>query len=672
MNLLGDSLVLLAFVALAAVMGLALASIRRGPGSPYMELGRRSMYVAAAALLTAMAVLLHLLVTHDFSNEYVAGYTDRQLPLLYLVTALWGGQKGSLLFWATAMTGFSSLALARQKARAWVGEPWALFMLGAISMFFVVALVFAVPPFERFLVLGRLPDGDGLNPLLQDPAMIYHPPTILLGYAIWGVPFAYALAALVVGDSSAGWMRSMRTWSVVGWFFLTMGNLFGAFWAYNELGWGGFWGWDPVENASLMPWFTATAFLHLLMVVERRGKMKLAAHTMLMTTFMLTILGTFITRTGIIESVHAFGSGSALGTMFLVFMVLVVVVWLGLILWRFRALTDAPRLDSWLSQESAIGLFGFLMVFATVVVLWGTLFPTIYELLGGGKVTIGTDWFNRNTSPLGLLILLLIALSPLLGWTRTRARRFWVWFGGTFGGALGLTLAEHVALGVSRSWYHPVQSMWWTAVALVGLLGVNFVVVTLVFDLWRAVARRGPGQGIPRALVTRLLKARRRYGGYVIHAGIALLMVGFLGQVYKTAKDEVQLAKGRSFTMGAYTITMNGLRRRQAGPITVTEALVDVVRDGRPVGRLYPAQFLFVHQGRQYTTEVDTYGNLLEDLYLALVGYDMGKQVAVLKVVVNPLVLWLWIGAVVAALGTGLVLLPERLVERLLAAMGRR
>ncbi|MBM4320646.1 MAG: heme lyase CcmF/NrfE family subunit, partial [Deltaproteobacteria bacterium] len=360
MNQLGLALLLLSFVGGAMALALALASIRRG-GRDEGLLGasRRWVNVSAAAILAASAVLLHLLVNHDFSNEYVAGYTDRRMALLYLMAAFWGGQKGSLLFWALNLIGAAALALHLQRYRRWAGEAWAIVFLMAIFLFFGTCLLFVADPFEQFLVL-RLADGDGLNPLLQNAAMVYHPPTILAGYAIWAIPFAYSLAGLAVGDLEAGWQRSLRAFTVGGWVLLSLGNLFGAFWAYTELGWGGFWGWDPVENASLMPWFTATAYIHSIMVQERRGMAKGWNMALLMVTFMLTLLGTFITRTGLIQSVHAFGSGSLLGPMFLVLMVLVVVVWSVLMVVR-RGLLQG-RVPS--GRLTLLGFFLVLQLFA--------------------------------------------------------------------------------------------------------------------------------------------------------------------------------------------------------------------------------------------------------------------------------------------------------------------
>ncbi len=659
MNQLGSLFVLGTFVASGAALGLALASLAR---PALLPLARRSVYVAWASCLAAVLVLTHLIVTHDFSNEYVASYSDLRMPLAYLLTAVWGGQKGSLLFWLFSLLGFGALAVFRHRKRGWRGEPWAIVSLMGIALFFGVCLLFAVDPFEQFLVLGRLPDGEGLNPLLQNPAMVYHPPTILAGYALWAVPFAYALAALIVDEREAGWLRALRTWNVAGWFLLTLGNLFGAFWAYTELGWGGFWGWDPVENASLMPWFTASALLHSAVVEERRGKFRLWNQALIFITFLLTLLGTFITRTGLIQSVHAFGSGTMLGVLFLVFMSLALLVWLGLVIWRRRALLEGPPFASWLSQELAFVAFNFLMIFATAVVLWGTLFPTLFQTAGGGKISIDAAWFNRFVSPIAIATAALLGVCVLLGWARSNPKQLTRWLGGSFGIALGVTLVEHLLM-TRTFWYGggPAGSPL-SLLALSALFVSNLTLATAGLELWRGLRarRRGTGEPALTALLHLVLKARRRYAGMISHAAVALLIIGFSGMAYQIERDELQVREGETFELGDYRMTLGSLKQWDDGHKTITAAEVHVQRDGAPLATLHPAQFLFPHQSRQVTTEVDTWGTPVEDLYLALVGYDLGQKVAVLKVVLNPLVFWLWVSALLFSLGAALALLPER------------
>lgn len=742
MNGLGLALLLLAFVGGALALALALASNRRGRDEHLLGLARRMVYVSTAAILAASAVLLHLLVHHDFSNEYVVSYTDTRMPLLYLVTAFWGGQKGSLLLWVLLLLGFGSLAVHLQRHRRWAGEGWAIVFLMAIFLFFGSCLLFAADPFEQFLVL-RMQDGDGLNPLLQNAAMVYHPPTILAGYAVWGVPFAYALAALVVGDLEAGWQKSLRPWTIGGWIFLTMGNLFGAFWAYTELGWGGFWGWDPVENASLMPWFTATAYVHSVMIQERRGMGKAWNMSLLMATFLLTLLGTFITRTGLIQSVHAFGKGSILGPMFLVFMIVVVITWAALMFHRRKML--AGRVPSgrltlfgfailfgflalytmaqgagegatlafaaglkaglllgfgsiflvWallagrssasspmgraepglVSQEGSFVLFNVVMSVAALIVLWGTIFPTLYGMVRGAKITIDAPWFNANVAPLGIAIIALIGLCPLLPWRRGSAAQMLRGALLPLGVAAAVTLAAHLLLRAFAFWYPggADAALQLELRALAALFLASFALATVAIETFRAARIRGRRTGASPGLVLlqMLLRERRRYGGYLNHAAVALLIIGISGQAYKLEREEVHLRQGETTRLGDFEITFDALGQHDDGQKKITEAAMTIRQGGKLVASVRPAQHLFAHQARQVTTEVDTYHTLAQDLYLALIGYDLQRKEAVFKIVVNPLVIWLWIGSLLFLLGTGLVLLPRRWVEALAPAGGQ-
>ena len=666
MNALGAALILAMFLLCAGAAAAALASLGSPPRQRALRIARRLVYMAFAATLLASGVLLWLLVKHDFSNEYVVSYTDLRMPLLYLLTALWGGQKGSLLFWQLCLLGVGSLALWRHRHHRWAGEPWVIVVMMAVAGFFAACLVFAAPPFEQFLVLGSLRDGDGMNPLLQNPAMIYHPPTILAGYAIWAVPLAYSLAALIVNDRSSGWLKRLRYWNVGGWLLLTMGNLFGAFWAYTELGWGGFWGWDPVENASLMPWFTASALIHTAVAQERRGKLALLNSLLIFVTFFLTLLGTFITRTGLISSVHAFGSGSALGPMFMVFMALVVVVWVALNVWRLGSLLSAPRFRSWISQEAAFVAFALLMLVAVAVVAWGTLFPTIYESLGGGKITIDAAWYNRFIVPVAVGVMALLGVCPLLGWARTALASAGRWALGSAVAAAVTTTALVLGLGATTWMAGPLSTA-----ATAAWATAAFAIVTAALEVWRGWGtRRARGEGAGIALVRLLLRARRRYGGLLCHLGLALVVVGFSGLAYKIEHEEVRLRPGETHSIGPFDLRLDGLGQRDDGQKTITEARVEVRRAGRVLTTLLPAQHLFSHQSRQVTTEVDTAGNLLEDLYLALVGYDMTQQVAILKIVVNPLVLWLWIATALLGIGTAVALWPKVLLPASLLAGG--
>jgi len=670
MHLLGRILLLGALPLASLTAMMALIGARLGDERA-ARIGRRGMLAVWAMILAASAILLHALLSHDFSNEYVVGYSDRKMPWYYVVAAFWGGQKGSLLFWAFILTSCGALAVRRVGDAESPLVPYAIAGVLAVFGFFDLILIQLADPFEQFLVLGTLADGEGLNPLLQNPTMTFHPPTILAGYAVWAVPFGVAVGALVTGRLDDGWVKLVRPWALAGWFLLALGNLFGAWWAYEELGWGGYWGWDPVENASLLPWLTSTAYLHSVFGQERRrGLLRVWSVSLLFATFVLTIFGTFLTRTGLVQSVHAFADGGPLKLYFLVALGVLIVLCIGLVVWRLPLLRGERRVESLLSREAALVGVNVLFVVAVVVVLWGTMFPTVNRWLTGREMVIGPDWFNRFMAPVGVAILALTALGPRLAW------------GGTQPAALlrrliapGLAAAVSVGALLGLVW----RRHWWAAadldlgqgLAILTLFLAAFVVIDVAFELVRSTRARAASAGLSAALRVELVEQRRRFGGYLVHAGVALLFVGFAGSAFKV-EQEVRVRKGEPLTVGDYTLHFQGLSEEQHADKLVVLARLDVDRGGKRYGVLGPARHLHKNRQRSTTTEVDYQIGPVEDLYVALVGLSQSGEEASLKVVVNPLLLWMYVGTFLLTLGAAVALGLGRVLEPRRAAARRR
>jgi cytochrome c-type biogenesis protein CcmF len=670
MHLLGHGLLVAAFV-LGVLGGVSALVGVRTDDERLALLSRRCVYAWWACIFAASMLLWHFILSNDFSNEYVYSVSDTKMPWYYQAASFWGGQKGSLLFWTFQLANFSALAVFLNGDRNRPIIPYTIATLCAIFLFFDSVLLFATDPFEQFLVLGALPEGRGLNPLLQNPSMTYHPPTMLSAYAVWAVPFAFAVGALVSGKLDDVWIRSVRRWAIFGWFLLSMGNLFGCFWSYEELGWGGYWAWDPVENASFMPWLTATAYLHSVMIQERRGILKVWNIILVQLTFILTIFGTAITRTGLIQSVHAFASGGSIKFFFFTFLIVIIVGSVALVVWRLRLLRSEGYIDSWLSREAAFVLNNVLFVTGTLVVLWGTMFPKISEVLVGRETSIGPPWFNQFMAPIGILLLALSGIGPLISWRRASADNLTrnilapvVW-------GVALT-ALVVGTLQNMHWFHTADvsislsplSISMGAVAIVALYFSNFVLAAVWSELFKAARarRRSTGERFGEALLNVVGRSRRRYGGYVVHAGIALLFFGFAGTAFKEERD-VRMNLGETATVGDYTMRFDRLSSVESPEKSTLTAHMFVRRNGKKLGDMEPARFLFKNPEKTNTTEVDTRGGLSEDFYIALVNIGPGGKSVSLKVIINPLVLWMYPGAFFILLGAIIAMLPAGVLE---------
>ncbi|MFB0535016.1 MAG: heme lyase CcmF/NrfE family subunit [Anaerolineae bacterium] len=651
-NALLIALVLSAYAATAAVVG-----ARRGYPELF-ESARNAVFVVGGMTTVAAVALLYALITRDFSLEYVASYTSRDLPLFYTVSAFWAGQAGSLLLWAWTLALLSVAVLIQHQDEQQELLPYVTAVLMTTEAFFLILMLFASNPFAR---LGFTPpNGQGLNPLLQNLGMIFHPVTIYLGYVGFTVPFAFAVAALITGRLDDAWIRATRRWTLISWLFLSIGIGLGAQWAYLELGWGGYWGWDPVENASLMPWLTGTAYLHSVMIQERRGMLKVWNLLLILFTFGLTLLGTFITRSGIIESVHAFGV-SSLGPYFLAFIALTVFGFLFLLFRRLAELRGENELDSLVSRESSFLLNNLILMGAAFATLWGTLFPMISEAVTGQEIAVSAPFFNQVNGPIFMVLIALIGVCPLIGWRRASPENLWRSFLWPMGAGL-VVAGALLALEVRQGY------------ALLAFGICAFVVMAIVLEFWRGMRarQRMTGENPLTALVRLTGKNQRRYGGYIVHLGVVFMAVGIVGSTFFKQETQASLAPGETLALGSYTLEYVKLAEVPAQNHTKVLATVNVYRDGRLLGVITPEKD-YHHNQSEPTTEVAIRTTLAEDLYVILAGWEDGGAVASFKVIINPLVVWLWIGGAVLTAGTTFALWPSaqevrRQVSRLATA----
>ncbi|MBI5035125.1 MAG: heme lyase CcmF/NrfE family subunit [Chloroflexi bacterium] len=671
------SLLLSFFLALYAA-GAAFVAARRNHLALFAS-ARNAIFVIAGLTTLAVGVLEWALITHQFRFEYVALQTNRAQPLLYNVSALWGGQEGSLLFWAWLLAVFSAVVLIQNHDKNQELIPYVVSGLGAALTFFLAVMTIVVDPTKAgffvltpftpegtnalvgnpFRLLDFTPvDGNGLNPLLQNPGMFIHPVTQYLGYVGFTIPFAFAMAALFTRRLSDVWIRTTRRWTLVSWLFLSLGLLFGMQWAYTELGWGGYWGWDPVENASLMPWLTGTAFLHSVMIQERRGMLKVWNLVLVMLTFILSILGTFITRSGIIQSVHAFGV-SSLGPWFLVFLAVTLLSFLYLLFNRMDQLREENELDSLLSRESSFLLNNLILVGAAFATLWGTIFPMVREAVTGTKVTVGAPFFNQVNGPIFFGLIILIGICPLIGWRRATFENLVRNFMQPFAVAI-VALVVLFIIGV-REWY-----------GLAAFSSASFVLATIGLEYYRGVLARmrqyneNPFTG----LINLVANNRRRYGGYIVHVGVILGVVGIAGSTFYQVDTQANLKPGETVQIKQYTLQFDQLRVLEKQNYLAYSAPLTVLENGKRVATLVPEKDYYASPNpdqSQWTTEVDVRTTALEDLYVILAGFDSKAGTATIKVIINPLVVWLWIGFGLLVVGTVIAALPDPREARALA-----
>ena len=646
MAALGTFTLLATFIAAAYAIAASVAGARRR-SQKLVESGIGAFYLTAALMTVASCLIVHAFVTGDFTIKYVQHYSDSAQPLAYKIASYWGGLDGSIMFWVFLLSVFGTVAVATNRERHRELIPYVVATIAATEMFFIFIMVVHNNPFSTFLLTPPA-EGRGLNPLLQNFYMAIHPPSLYTGFVAMTIPYAFGIAALATGHLDDSWLRAVRRWTMVGWLFLTFGLTLGMLWAYEELGWGGFWGWDPVENAGLLPWFTATAFLHSVMVQERRGMLRVWNVTLVIVTFFLTIFGTFMTRSGVVQSVHAFGEDRWLAGLFTIFMVAILVFSFGLVIYRLPLLKSRHELDSWASREAAFLANNWILLFSAFFVLFATMFPTLSESVTGERLTVGPPFFNTWMLPIGLILLLLTGIAPLMAWRKSTIRNLFEQVTWPAAAAV-VTAAAVYALGI-RVW---ASLMCFALCAFVG--------VTILQEFVRgANVRKGAtGTDIFTAMVGLVARSRRRYGGYTVHLGIVLMFLGFAGQGYK--QDEQLLLKpGQQTTVAGYTILHNALTVTSDQQKQMITGDVTVMRGGKTIGQMYPAKWFFDRHESQPTTEVAIRRTPGEDLYIVLAGYDVSTQTATYAITINPLVDWIWFGFGVLALGTFIALLPER------------
>jgi len=620
------------------------------------ETARRAGVVAFVAVFLAAVALVVSAFRDDFTIAYIFHHSNRALPGPFKFATLWSGQEGSLLFWSLLLAGYGFVLRLRYKTDPRL-YAYASVVLAGVQIFFLLLVNFAANPFG--LLEGPLrADGSGLNPLLQYPEMVIHPPMLYLGYVGFTVPFAFALGALIMKYPGEKWIQITRRWTMVTWAFLMGGIFLGSHWAYSVLGWGGYWGWDPVENASLMPWLVGTAFLHSVMMQEKRGMLKVWNMWLVFASFWLAILGTFLTRSGIIASVHAFAQ-SSIGTWFAWFLGITFVVFLYFFILNSKHLKSEHKLESLISRESSFLFNNLLFVLLTLDVLWGTWFPKISELVQGNKVTVGGPFYNRVAIPVALLLLLLTAVGPLLAWRKTSfesLKRNFLW-----PTVVALAVALFVIFTPQR-WgsifgmkpWHDISYFY----SLMTILLSALVASTVASEFYRGgrVISEKTGQGIFASMVQLTHRNTRRYGGYVVHFGVAIVLIGFSGSAVNQEK-EMEMGYGDKMTIGNYELVCRSYTQDENANQFSEWAIIDVYQGGRKIDTLTPQRLIY-KASQQPSTKPDIRSTFKEDLYLVYEGQN-DKGQPVIKAHVNPMVIWIWIGAWVMALGTALALVEN-------------
>ncbi len=632
------------------------------PGDPSWErLGetaRRAGVVVFGGVLLAAIALVVAAFRDDFTIAYVFHHSNRDLPGPYKFATLWSGQEGSLLFWSLLLAGYGFVLRLRYKT-----DPrlfaYASVVLAGVQIFFLLLVNFAANPFG--LLEGPLrADGSGLNPLLQYPEMVIHPPMLYLGYVGFTVPFAFALGALIMKYPGEKWIHITRRWTMVTWGFLTCGIFLGAHWAYSVLGWGGYWGWDPVENASLMPWLVGTAFLHSVMMQEKRGMLKVWNMWLVFATFWLAILGTFLTRSGIIASVHAFAQ-SSIGDWFAWFLSITLVVFVFFFFKNKDHLRSEHKLESLISRESSFLFNNLLFVLLCFTVLWGTWFPKISELVQGNKVTVSGPFYNRVAIPVALLLLILTAVGPLLAWRRTSfdsLKRNFMW------PSIGALAVMAFLMITPASWGSPFGLRPWQDVAyFYSLMAIGLcvlVTLTIASEYYRGgkVIAGHTGQGMFASIVQLTHRNTRRYGGYIVHFGVVVVIIGFAGSAFNQDKESDKgLSYGDKMQIGSYTLVCRSFTQEDKPNYASEWAIIDVFKDGRQIDTLYPER-RFYKASQQAQTIPTIRSTLNEDLYLVYEGQNE-KGEPIIKAHLNPLVMWIWLGVWIILGGTVLALIPN-------------
>ncbi|WP_088036638.1 heme lyase CcmF/NrfE family subunit [Evansella clarkii] len=583
----------------------------------------------------SMLLMFILLGTSQFQFEYVYQYTSSDLPLLYKLSALWAGNAGSLLLWTFFLTMYAAMVGYSKKMVRNPMTPYIIAIMTLNTIFFYLILAFVTKPF--MLLDGVPPEGRGLNPMLQDPGMILHPVAIYLGYVGLVVPFAFAIASLILKNMDSFWVKMTRRWTIIAWVFLTLGNVIGGYWAYTELGWGGYWAWDPVENASFMPWLTVTAYLHSVMIQERKNMLKIWNLSLIILSYALTLFGTFLVRSGVLTSVHAFGE-SNLGAYFLIFMAFMVILAMYVLMSRYHLIKkDTGQFESFLSKESSFLINNLILLGGTFAVFWGTVFPLVSEAVRGTKVTVGIPFFNTVMSPILLALLFIMAVCPLIAWQRSSMKNIRDNF--LIPAIISLVIAGLLVFMGIRNAYPLIA---WSIIA--------FMVLTHITEFIRGTSarRKVTKEPVPVAFYNLIIRSRRRYGGYIVHLGIAIMAVGIVGANFDLERLET-MEIGDSVEIGGYTVTYEYLAQRSEGVNDIVYANMRVERDGRDLGIMQPERMFYLNW-EEPSTNVAVRSTLRDDLYIVLSAWEEDQR-ATFQFKVNPLVKWVWIGTYVLVIG---------------------
>ncbi|GIK55751.1 MAG: heme lyase CcmF/NrfE family subunit [Chloroflexi bacterium] len=616
----------------------------------WVESARNATIITLPLVALACFLLIISLLRSDFSIEYVWRVSSRGMPDYLKVTALWGGQAGSLLFWNFLLAVFTAAAMMRNWRRQRELMAYAIMVASFTQIFFLGLSLFIENPFNRLAFVS--PDGNGLNPLLRHPGMIIHPPMLYLGFVGFTIPYAFGMAALMSGKLDDTWIRLTRRWTLVAWLFLSLGLILGGRWAYDVLGWGGYWAWDPVENASLMPWLAGTAFLHSVMIQEKRDMFKMWNMFLIVLTFCLVISGTFIVRSGVISSVHSFAQ-SAIGPLFFGFIAIMFVFSVYWLSKRHEALKSENHLNSFLSREAAFLYNNFLILAILAVVFLFTYYPIFSELITGEKGFVGPPVYEQATGPLFGALVLLMGVAPMTMWYRTSAQRIGM-------GVRWPALAALIFIGVLivlgiRDWR-----------ALLGLWIVSFAAILTLLEFWKGTRGRMKAKGEPpwTAFATLMGRNRRRYGGYWIHMGVIVMAFGIISMELFQEQTQIRLTVGDTLSLGRYEMQFLGASRFP-GPddLLITQATVDVYDNGRYVGQFYPRTELYTRTNQPMTIP-DARSTISEDFYMLMINWEpTSSNQATFRVYLNPLVNWVWAGGIIFVIGTLIAAWPDRKEE---------
>lgn len=673
--LLGTLVLSLTLVMAAYTMAMAMGA---GRGRPHLlSSARLGTYATCALVVVGVCVLAYAFQSHDFRIRYVARYSDRSMPWWYLITSLWGGQDGSLLWWTFLLAGYTVATTWWLRGRYTELQPWILATLMSIFIFFLLVMLFAANPFSTYIRSTPV-DGEGLNPLLQNYWMVIHPPSLYMGFVGWSVPFAIVVAALITGRLGTEWVRAARIWSMIAWTFLSVGLLLGCIWSYEELGWGGYWAWDPVENASFMPWLVGTAYLHSVIIQERYRMMKVWNVFLLCLTFIMTIFGTFLTRSGLIASVHSFAR-SDIGQYFAWYLVFLIAGCFLLVFWRLPKLKAEHEIESLVSREFAFLLNNWVLLGMMVFVLASTTFPLLSEWLRGEEVTVGPGFYNKWMVPFGLVLLLLAGIGPLVSWRKATGshllRAMMVPAAVAVAVALlHFTLGERVGFppfvesdAIYDTLTGQVLAVVQSVAPLVSFAVCAFVLTSVFQEFARgARVRMKKGEGVFIALYRLVARGRRRYGGYIIHVGIVLMFIGFTGAAYDE-EQESALTPGGEMKVGDYALRYEQ-PRMSSDPnkrmIHTDLTLLD--KDGTEKGSVSPAKFIYRTHPQMPTTEVAIRSRPKEDVYVIMSTVDAQTKRGTFRVIVRPLVAWIWLGGLILLLGSIIAMWPsaKELAER--------